>query len=58
MPFANGAAGYLLKGALREASIAAVRGTAEGETHVGPSVAGKLFAKIASKPCQPGYFGG
>jgi DNA-binding NarL/FixJ family response regulator len=30
----NGAAGYLLKGALREASIAAVRGTTEGDTHV------------------------
>jgi len=49
----NGAAGYLLKGALREASIAAVRGTVEGDAHVDPSGAGKLFAKIASSPASP-----
>ena len=43
----SGAAGYLLKGTPREALIAAVKGTAAGETHVDPSVAGKLFDRVA-----------
>ncbi len=46
----SGAAGYLLKDTPREALIAAVKGTVEGETHVDPNVAGKLFAQIASSP--------
>lgn len=43
----SGAAGYLLKGTSRDALLAAVRGTAAGETHVDPAVAGKLFDQIA-----------
>ncbi len=43
----SGAAGYLLKGTPREGLIAAVKGTAAGETHVDPAVAGKLFKQIA-----------
>jgi DNA-binding NarL/FixJ family response regulator len=52
-----GAAGYLLKDTGREQIIAAIRGTAEGETHVDPQVAGKLFSHIAhgSMP-TPGTF--
>ena len=46
----SGAAGYLLKDTPREALIAAIKGTVEGDTHVDPGVAGKLFAKIASGP--------
>ncbi len=43
----SGAAGYLLKGTPRDALVAAVKGTAAGETHVDPAVAGKLFSRIA-----------
>lgn len=43
----SGAAGYLLKGTPRESLIAAVKGTAAGETYVDPSVAGKLFDHVA-----------
>jgi NarL family two-component system response regulator LiaR len=43
----SGAAGYLLKGTPRDALIAAVKGTAAGETHIDPAVAGKLFSRIA-----------
>jgi DNA-binding NarL/FixJ family response regulator len=42
-----GAAGYLLKGTPRESLIEAVKGTAAGRTHVDPSVAGKLFERVA-----------
>lgn len=45
----SGAAGYLLKGTPRDALIAAVKGTAAGETHVDPAVAGKLFNRIAQQ---------
>lgn len=45
-----GAAGYLLKDAPREELLSAVKGTAEGKTHVDPAVAGKLFAKIVQGP--------
>ena len=48
----SGAAGYLLKDTPREDLIAAVKGTVDGDTHVDPSVAGKLFAKIASSPAS------
>jgi DNA-binding NarL/FixJ family response regulator len=48
----SGAAGYLLKDTPREALIAAVKGTVEGDTHVDPAVAGRLFAKIASSPAS------
>lgn len=44
----NGASGYLLKGTPRIELIKAVKGTAAGETHVDPGVAGKLFTHVAS----------
>lgn len=43
----GGAAGYLLKGTPRTSLIAAIKGTAAGQTHVDPEVAGKLFDQIA-----------
>jgi DNA-binding NarL/FixJ family response regulator len=49
----SGAAGYLLKGTPREALIAAIKGTAEGRTHVDPAVAGKLFSQIARQNLPP-----
>lgn len=45
----NGAVGYLLKGAPRANLIAAVKGTARGESHVDPNVAGKLLSHIAQQ---------
>jgi DNA-binding NarL/FixJ family response regulator len=42
-----GAAGYLLKDSPREALVAAVVGTAAGQTHVDPAVAGRLFTHVA-----------
>jgi two-component system, NarL family, response regulator LiaR len=38
-----GAVGYLLKGTPRADLIAAVKGTAQGETYIDPKVAGKLL---------------
>jgi len=43
----SGASGYLLKGTPRTALLSAIKGTAAGQTHVDPSVAGKLFDRIA-----------
>jgi DNA-binding NarL/FixJ family response regulator len=43
----SGASGYLLKGTRRDELIKAVKGTLAGETHVDPSVAGKLFSRVA-----------
>jgi NarL family two-component system response regulator LiaR len=43
-----GAAGYMLKDAPREQLVAAIKGTAAGKTHVDPSVAGDLFARVAT----------
>ena len=48
----SGAAGYLLKGTPRTELIAAVKGTASGETHVDPAVAGKLFSHVAQGTAQ------
>jgi len=45
-----GASGYLLKDTPREALVAAIEGTASGETHVDPAVAGKLFRQVARAP--------
>ncbi|MFL7809266.1 MAG: response regulator [Anaerolineae bacterium] len=45
-----GASGYLLKDTPREALVAAIEGTAAGETHVDPAVAGKLFRQVAQGP--------
>jgi two-component system, NarL family, response regulator LiaR len=42
----SGAAGYLLKNTAPAALLAAVKGTAEGKTHIDPDVAGKLFAHV------------
>jgi DNA-binding NarL/FixJ family response regulator len=43
-----GAVGYLLKGTPREQLVAAVKGTAAGETYIDPKVAGKLLDVIAT----------
>jgi DNA-binding NarL/FixJ family response regulator len=43
----SGADGYLLKGTPREKLVAAVKGTAGGETHIDPAVGGKLLAQVA-----------
>jgi len=43
-----GASGYLLKDAPREQLVAAIKGTAAGKTHVDPTVAGDLFARVAA----------
>jgi len=49
----SGAAGYLLKGTPRAALLAAVKGTAAGQTHVDPTVAGRLFQHIAQQQQTP-----
>ena len=46
----SGADGYLLKGVQREELIRAVKGTLQGQTHVDPAVAGKLFNSVAKSP--------
>jgi DNA-binding NarL/FixJ family response regulator len=52
-----GAAGYLLKDAPRERLIEAIRGTADGKTHVDPGVAGDLLARVAvAQRPEPGTF--
>ena len=43
----SGAAGYLLKGTPRKELVAAVKGTVKGESHIDPSVGGKLLAQVA-----------
>jgi two-component system, NarL family, response regulator LiaR len=43
----SGAAGYLLKGTPRADLIKAIKGTAEGKTHIDPEIAGKLFSHFA-----------
>ena len=43
-----GAAGYMLKDAPRDQLVAAIKGTAEGTTHVDPAVAGNLFTLVAA----------
>ncbi|MGB0389248.1 MAG: response regulator [Ardenticatenaceae bacterium] len=43
----SGANGYLLKDTPRAGLIEAIKGTAAGNTHVSPEVAGKLFTHIA-----------
>lgn len=49
----SGAAGYLLKDAPRETLIEAIKGTMEGDTHVDPKVAGKLFSRITHSVPAP-----
>ncbi|MBI5950831.1 MAG: response regulator transcription factor [Chloroflexi bacterium] len=48
----SGAAGYLLKDTPRDGLIAAIKGTAEGKTHVDPNVAGKLFTQVSKTPVE------
>jgi DNA-binding NarL/FixJ family response regulator len=48
----SGAAGYLLKDTPRDGLIAAIKGTAEGKTHVDPNVAGKLFVQVSKTPAE------
>jgi two-component system, NarL family, response regulator LiaR len=48
----SGAAGYLLKDTPRDGLIAAIKGTAEGKTHVDPNVAGKLFMQVSKTPAE------
>ena len=48
----SGAASYLLKGTPRADLVKAVKGTALGETHVDPVVAGKLFSQLAQSDSQ------
>ena len=43
----SGASGYLLKGTPRTELVRAVKGTAAGDTHIDPAVAGKLFTHVA-----------
>ena len=43
-----GASGYLLKGTPRVDLIKSVKGTAQGQTHVDPDVAGVLFSQVSS----------
>ena len=43
-----GASGYLLKDAPRERLIEAIKGTAEGRTHLDPAVAGGVLARVAA----------
>jgi NarL family two-component system response regulator LiaR len=43
----NGASGYLLKGTPRAQLVAAVKGTAAGESFIDPKVAGRLLDHIA-----------
>ncbi len=48
-----GAAGYILKDTPREGLIAAIKGTAAGNTHIDPAVAGKLFSHVAANRTAP-----
>jgi DNA-binding NarL/FixJ family response regulator len=45
-----GAAGYLMKDTPRSGLIAAIKGTAEGRTHIDPGVAGQLFDRLSAEP--------
>jgi DNA-binding NarL/FixJ family response regulator len=49
----GGAAGYLLKGTPKEQVVAAVKGTAAGDTHIDPAIGGKLFAHVVQSTGQP-----
>lgn len=43
----SGAVGYLLKGTPRQELVAAVKGTVAGDSHIDPSIGGKLLAQVA-----------
>jgi DNA-binding NarL/FixJ family response regulator len=46
----NGATGYLLKDTPKEDLIEAIIDTMQGQSHIDPQVAGKLFKHIANQP--------
>jgi two-component system, NarL family, response regulator LiaR len=48
----SGAAGYLLKGTPKDQLLRAIKGTMAGDTHIDPSVAGKLFKHISKNPAS------
>lgn len=43
-----GASGYLLKDSPSESLLSAIRGTAAGQAHLDPAVAGKVLARVAA----------
>ena len=50
----SGADGYLLKGTPRNVLLDAIKGTAAGQTHVDPAVAGRLFEQVTqARPSPP-----
>lgn len=49
----SGASGYLLKDTPREELVRAIEGTASGDTHVDPAIAGKLFKRATESSTQP-----
>jgi DNA-binding NarL/FixJ family response regulator len=49
----SGADGYLLKGTPRRVLLDAIKGTAAGQTHVDPAVAGRLFEQVAQAGRKP-----
>ncbi|MEN8240784.1 MAG: response regulator transcription factor [Chloroflexota bacterium] len=48
----SGAVGYLLKGTPRQELIQAVKGTAEGRSHIDPAVGGKILSHVAKSTQQ------
>jgi DNA-binding NarL/FixJ family response regulator len=48
-----GAAGYLLKDSPRHRLIEAIKGTASGQTHLDPGVAGQLLNRVSAEPRTP-----
>ena len=48
----SGAAGYLLKGTPRADLVAAIKGTAAGETFIDPSIGGTLLSHVAKTSTQ------
>jgi len=50
----SGADGYLLKGTPRNVLLDAIKGTAAGQTHVDPAIAGRLFEQVTqARPSPP-----
>jgi DNA-binding NarL/FixJ family response regulator len=50
-----GARGYLLKGALQDELIAAIRAVAAGQVVIGPGVAGRLLSHLDAPQPQPPF---
>ena len=49
----NGAKGYLLKRAVAEELLLAVRAVARGDTYLSPEVAGPLLTPLVDSPATP-----